>query len=1760
MGPILITGADRQFFPLVRGTILSIRDKPQGRHLPLGFLDLGCTEEQLTWVRSQGAQIVVPPWEFDFPNQENTPNYLKGLLARPFFRKYFPNYELYLWIDADAWVQDWQAIELFFQGARKRKGLTIVPEIHGPNDFVSLAGKIPAVLGYGRQLYCEVFDEAAANLYHIYPLLNAGVFCLHRDAPHWEPWAQYLYTAAQKAVTVMTDQMALHFTVFAGTVPTEIQLPPIITETYLRTEFLPGWCNFLIGNHLPTWDETQQAFVERYLPHQKLGIVHNTGTNKLQRDRVTVPTVQGTTVDVSLYYSQVQATPDSETPSEVIVITGADSNYFSLVQGTILSIRNKPQGKNVALGFLDVGCTEAQLAWVRSQGAQIVVPKWEFDFPQKAHAPHYLPGLWARPFLRQYFPGYTLYLWLDADSWVQDWQAVECFCEGARQRKGLAIAPEVFGASDGLSLTGKIPGYLGAVYQLYREGFDEETARRYRVYPLLSTRAFCLHVEAPHWEAWAQNLYRVAQKMATALTDVLALHYTVFVNLEGMAPMYSPLTYLTDTYLRTEFLPGWCSFWWRTDWPSPWDEAQQGFVERFLPHQKLGIVHNLPLEKRREPEAASAKINSQSFLNFVDRPILITGADRQFFPLAKGTVLSIREKPEGANIALGFLDLGCTEEQLAWVRSQGAQIVVPQWEFDFPNQENTPNYLKGLLARPFFRKYFPGYDLYLWIDADAWVQDWEAIALLLQGAAKQKGLAIVPELHGPNDFLLLSGKTLTMLSWIQGLYAPRLGKELALKYSCYPSLNAGVFCLHAEAPHWEIWAANLQQAAQNGVDIMTDQVALQYTVFGGTLRETPEEEAGANADSSLSSLPSSFETYKRTEFLPGWCNFLVFTSLLPTWDDSQQAFVERYLPRHRLGIVHNAGGDKFRRHWIGAPTTAGSIQALSLYYNSKYSKTPMSISTLPQGDYISPGLHPVFPDAAFPHKIVGDTRSCAWPYLRREIPHNWYVDQRHPYIGFLSRDEAHILYNNALQFRGKPALEVGCWMGWSAVHLALAGVHLDIIDPILENSEARHSVESSLEAARQEFPEFGSYVLYPGYSPQKVEELAQTGKRWSLIFIDGNHDRPAPLQDAQTCAKYAARDAMILFHDLASPEVTEGLDFLRCTGWNVMVYQTMQVMGVAWRGNVQPVRHVPDPAVNWTVPEHLRPYPICGTPEELEFRELAALVQPYTLLQDCRLYSLYRLTREICEQDRPGNLVECGSYKGGAAALMAAVVKRYSRRSRRVFACDTFAGMPEPTEVDRHQGIPANDTGFGVGTLAAPVSENLTKVCETLGVQDLVVPVVGLFAETLPQFRSQMGAIALLHADGDWYESTRDIFQNLYDVVIPGGVIQINDYGHWEGCRQAVTEFAAARRETWNLQPIDYTGVYFYKPQGRDFRSALQPPLLQRIQQASLQYSYRGIRMVKNPFDFALYPLLLWQQKPKTLIEVGSFYGGSALWFADLMTTYGLEGRVYSVDINLVTAVSHPKVTFLQGDQTQLEKVFGPEFWATVERPLLVIEDGAHFYETSKAVLDFFQPHLQPGEYIVIEDGIVDDLGETQAYRGGPNRAIQEFLAEWGEHYEIDTAFCDFFGHNVTWNTNGYLRKVKATPTLAEKLGLRQRNLVIFPDWSQFEEAVYEQLQGVWRAILHHPQCGETALLIATIGENPEACDEMVSSAAMEVLALEDVSFEREPQVIFAHQLTTAQWQELRSQLTGRLVLESELPPPLVLADLPALALDDRPA
>lgn len=213
-----------------------------------------------------------------------------------------------------------------------------------------------------------------------------------------------------------------------------------------------------------------------------------------------------------------------------------------------------------------------------------------------------------------------------------------------------------------------------------------------------------------------------------------------------------------------------------------------------------------------------------------------------------------------------------------------------------------------------------------------------------------------------------------------------------------------------------------------------------------------------------------------------------------------------------------------------------------------------------------------------------------------------------------------------------------------------------------------------------------------------------------------------------------------------------------------------------------------------------------------DLQEILPILSPYTMLSQQRLEALAEGAKKVCHDDIPGNFVECGVAAGGSSAMLAWMIKKYSRRPRHLFSFDTFAGMPAPTLHDTHRGMHAQKTGWGKGTCAAPV-ESLFEILEKLGVKNLVRAVPGLFQETLPIFKREVGEIGLLHLDGDWYDSTKAILENLYEMASAGAYLQVDDYGHWDGCKKAVDEYFSGGKEALKIHRIDATGVWFKKNQ-----------------------------------------------------------------------------------------------------------------------------------------------------------------------------------------------------------------------------------------------------------------------------------------------------------------------------------------------------------
>jgi len=254
---IAITGGDAAYFELMRDCIGSLRATAEGRALALGVLDCGLTDAQRAWCKAQGATLVTPQWDFDFPGRAKLKDGYKALTARPFLPRYFPGFDLYLWIDGDCWVQQGDALALFLAAARTG-ALAVAPEIHRSMRHYRHAWTEFSTINGAA--YAAAFGQATADRLIRYPLINAGVFALKHDAPHWTGWAELLGKTLQRS-TDMTDQITLNVLVY---------------DQGFSCEPLPSRCNWPVHHATPAWDADRGLFVEPAMPYDPLGILHLT--------------------------------------------------------------------------------------------------------------------------------------------------------------------------------------------------------------------------------------------------------------------------------------------------------------------------------------------------------------------------------------------------------------------------------------------------------------------------------------------------------------------------------------------------------------------------------------------------------------------------------------------------------------------------------------------------------------------------------------------------------------------------------------------------------------------------------------------------------------------------------------------------------------------------------------------------------------------------------------------------------------------------------------------------------------------------------------------------------------------------------------------------------------------------------------------------------------------------------------------------------------------------------------------------------------------------------------------------------------------------------------------------------------------------------------------------------------------------------------------------------------------------------------------
>tara|TARA_Y100001954_G_scaffold43718_1_gene45395 strand:+ start:1454 stop:2365 length:912 start_codon:yes stop_codon:yes gene_type:complete len=261
---VIVSLADANYFPLLEELIDSIKRFKQSENVAICILDAGLTEDQKNKISKKIDEIKSAEWDIDVPGYKvKDKEWLKSQVSRAFLPKYFPNYEKYLWIDCDAWVNDWDCVELYFKACNGGKlGIT---QTIGPGYKITskvnwLFGKLAIIKSqnFKHAVKSKIPYDKARKLAFA-PHINIGVFSLEKNSVGWKTWQKNLEQTLKAGNIFGSEGLAINMAVYLDN---------------LETEFLPLNLNWITSNLLPKYDENNNIFVEPYLPNHKIGIMH----------------------------------------------------------------------------------------------------------------------------------------------------------------------------------------------------------------------------------------------------------------------------------------------------------------------------------------------------------------------------------------------------------------------------------------------------------------------------------------------------------------------------------------------------------------------------------------------------------------------------------------------------------------------------------------------------------------------------------------------------------------------------------------------------------------------------------------------------------------------------------------------------------------------------------------------------------------------------------------------------------------------------------------------------------------------------------------------------------------------------------------------------------------------------------------------------------------------------------------------------------------------------------------------------------------------------------------------------------------------------------------------------------------------------------------------------------------------------------------------------------------------------------------------
>jgi hypothetical protein len=261
---VIVSLADANYFELLNELVDSVKNFEKSKDVAICILDAGLTDQQKIILSKKVDEIKSAEWDIEVPDfKVKDKEWLKSQVSRAFLPKYFPDYEKYLWIDCDAWVNDWNSVELYFKACENGKlGIT---QTLGPG--YKIMSKVNWLFGKVAIIKSQNFKHAVKSKIGINkarklafaPHINIGVFSLEKNSSGWASWQKNLEQTLKSGNIFGSEGLAINMSVY-------------IDE--LETEFLPLNCNWIASNLLPKFDETKNKFVEPYLPNYEIGIMH----------------------------------------------------------------------------------------------------------------------------------------------------------------------------------------------------------------------------------------------------------------------------------------------------------------------------------------------------------------------------------------------------------------------------------------------------------------------------------------------------------------------------------------------------------------------------------------------------------------------------------------------------------------------------------------------------------------------------------------------------------------------------------------------------------------------------------------------------------------------------------------------------------------------------------------------------------------------------------------------------------------------------------------------------------------------------------------------------------------------------------------------------------------------------------------------------------------------------------------------------------------------------------------------------------------------------------------------------------------------------------------------------------------------------------------------------------------------------------------------------------------------------------------------